>query len=122
MGFLQEIFADFNLKDILSDNKEKKIITPTPELILGYSLYPEQQNWIDFCFAKDSKQVKMLLGARGYGKTEVITKYAVIKYLIEHQAENPSFIILTRSQKRSKAILYSISSILKDLKEKADTL
>jgi len=118
LGLLKNIKSSINLKGLLN-NKVQVELKATPETILGYSLYPEQQNWLDFCFKNDQAQVKMLLGARGYGKTEVITKYAVIKHLLQHKAENPSFIIITRTLKRSRAILYSISSILKEFKVEA---
>ncbi|KAL0263850.1 UNVERIFIED_CONTAM: hypothetical protein PYX00_011151 [Menopon gallinae] len=111
MNFLREVLEE--VKEAMSGVFEEKvnpITTPLPINILGYRLYKEQEKWIEFCFKEESKKIKLLLGARGYGKTEVITIYGTIKYIVENQANNPKVIILTRQQDRVKGIIRAIKA------------
>lgn len=80
-----------------------------PENVLGYSLYQEQERWIDACYNSGEKVV-LLLASRWYGKTDVIIVFKVVDLLLK----NPSlkFIISTKERSRLKSIIASISYYL----------
>ncbi len=90
-------------------------IDVTPEVITSFgdfcynAGYPKpfdkQIEMKDFILNQDG--VKMLLGARGYGKTEYITTLGVAYELYLHPRK--SFLIMTKSESRNKLILREIA-------------
>lgn len=54
----QEFKSSFGIED-----KNKAIEVSSLE-ILGYKLFPVQEQWIEFCFKEDGRLTKMLLAAR----------------------------------------------------------
>jgi len=110
--FVQELFDEV-LEDAFNlEEEQNQAVKPTPETVLGYSLYQEQLNWIDFCF-KETGKTKVLNGARHYGKTKAVTIYGSALELFSNK--QTSIIIATRDLSRSKGILRYIVYSLKKL-------
>lgn len=97
-------------------------IIPLPKL-LGYDFFPIQKEWAEWALGgfrekkrddngklKEPGEVKMILGARGYGKTESIILYGCTKMLKENP--NLTFVISTRKQNRGKEMVTTLSQIM----------
>ncbi len=109
------------IKEAISfyEGLEKKEVS-AKNILDWEGIYAEQEKWLEFIFnnPKASKETRvvnvfLVLGARSYGKTEVITKLGVIKEL----AKNPklTFLLATRKEARAKRILKSLHKPMKEL-------
>ncbi len=110
---MQELSITFK-QDLSALNKiERAEQEITAKLILGYDLYPAQNAMIDFCYKKDSRQVKMCLGSRKYGKTDVVVVLKVIEILKEDP--QATFLIATKELSRTSSIIETIGIHLQAL-------
>lgn len=109
----QELGQGFRASFVFG-SKEVEVRLPSPQEVLGFDLYEEQTKWYGFCFGEESEgQTRLFLGARKYGKTDSLSVYGCVKYLTQNHKQNPTILILTRSQARTKDIVRSIVRGLK---------
>lgn len=94
--------------------------------ILGYDFFPTQKAWAQWAVGDYQKidrdengrlkypgTVKMILGARGYGKSEAVIFLGAIEAL--KKDPNLTFILSTRKHERGKEILETLSDIMKKM-------
>ncbi|MCM1219200.1 MAG: hypothetical protein NC548_32365 [Lachnospiraceae bacterium] len=91
--------------------------------LLGFDFFPEQKAWADWAMGsfkerkrkkngrlKEPGEVKMIIGARGYGKTESIIFYGCTQMLKKNP--NLTFVVSTRKQTRAKEMITLLSHIM----------
>lgn len=94
-------------KDALTAKPDKKSFEEFCETANYPKAYPKQKEIIDFCIQETV--TRLLLGARGYGKTD----YGVIlglAYEIYLNPKTPKTLIITKSRERNSAMLAEIRS------------
>lgn len=122
MGFLAELKNDFepvfsSLKQEFGLVSKKKETTKELDIkeVLGYELFESQKKLLkDFeDFLNSKEKYLLILGFRQSGKSDLITFYSVLKFILENQKKKA--LIMTRTQERYIEFVSAIGSYLSKL-------
>lgn len=110
MEFNFDFNIDFGFEETQAENTD---FVKMCELAGYFTPYPKQVEMKDFCFSYDQEVVRMILGARKYGKTDYIT----IMGSVEKLRNNPNYkiLLITKENGRGTEIVSEVREILKRL-------
>lgn len=80
--------------------------------LLGYELFPSQIKWLKEIF-ESPEDIVLFLGARGYGKTDIITVLGLTIQI--YYDRSITALVVTREFTRAKDIVYTIGVLLESL-------